>query len=635
MPRTVRSILNQKILTDFHSTTDRFFKINIRSSSASHGSDLASDCRRRGGGLCISVLRSESQSCPGERELILKKINEIGGKDEGAIDRIEQIISLLLMTWFISQSKDFDLSFIESTEKIFKSAAQDMFELAKVDETFLLYSLDSRNEFPTFPQSLSSVLLQHGVEKYSRTYLFARKRRLLLELQINLQSICTRIESCIGKSGKSSGSFKKFANSKFNPIVIPVQQCEKFLGSTHVLTLAAHRAQASLLINTKSVLDMYEAYMKQCTNTMSNLTQVKLSQDMRKVLTIPPFLNEEMLKSTLEIASALALSDITSSEGCYLYVLEAISSIGLRQIQDEEEIAVKACIGLARLRLVSGKHVSSSYLYCRALALLFSKSEGEIQIQQASLTNLYILNLVLEWGCVLSDLATKLMRQALAESATGKDVNDQNIPTSSKFIEDISIDACILLSSGIEELKKRETSHHLCKLQSDLYVERFEQKINELKTRLESSALLKRLHETTVAAIKGYVDTSSSIVGADLIENIPYKSLRLTTTEQELVETIETLVTVDVRSNEVTKNNIHITSNMVKDVTSSIPSSPNALPINREKSFEDPDVDARIRGLIVKGIISRSAVDFHKMMAKNGNTEAIKWLSEIAKQSLF
>jgi hypothetical protein len=615
-------------LTDFHSTTDRFFTINIRSSSASHGSDSASDCRRRGGGLCISVLRSESQACPGERELILKKIEDIGGKDEGAFDRIEQIISLLLMTWFISQSKVFDLSIIESTEKILISAAQDMFELAKEDETIL----DSRNESTTFPQSLSSVFIQHGVEKYSRAYVFARKRRLLLELQINLQSICTRIESYLGKSVK--GSSQKFPNSKCNPIDIPVQQCEKFLGSTHVLTVAAHRAQASLLVNTKSVLDIYEAHMKQCTNTISSLAQVKLYKDMRQIFTIPPLQNEEMMKSTLEIASALALSDITSSEGCYIAVLEAISSIGLRQIQDEEEIAVKACIGLARLRLVLGKHVSSSNLYCRAVALLYSKSEGEIQIQQAPITNLHILNLVLEWGCVLYDLAIKLIRQALAESATGKGISDQNIPTSSKFIEDISIDACILLSSGIEELKKRQTSSLLSKLQSDLHVERFEQKINDLKTRLESSALLKRLHETTVAAIKGHVDTSSSI-GVDSIDNVPYKSLRLTTTEQEPLETIETIVTVDVTSNEVTKNNIHNTSNMVKEVTSSMPSSPKALPINREKLFEDPDVDARIRGLIVKGIISRSAVDFHKMMAKHGNTEAIKWLSEIAKQSMF
>jgi hypothetical protein len=71
----------------------------------------------------------------------------------------------------------------------------------------------------------------------------------------------------------------------------------------------------------------------------------------------------------------------------------------------------------------------------------------------------------------------------------------------------------------------------------------------------------------------------------------------------------------------------------VKNDVKTVSPTPSSPVINQ--TFDDPDFDARIRRLIVKGLISRSAVELHKMMAKSGNVEAIKWLSEIGKTSLF
>jgi hypothetical protein len=257
---------------------------------------------------------------------------------------------------------------------------------------------------------------------------------------------------------------------------------------------------------------------------------------------------------------------------------------------------------------------------------LYSKS-----LQDNPLVEVNVLQTILEYGLVLSDRALKISRQVLAESATGVKSSDK-----SALINRLVEDANDLLSSGIEELKRRAT----CGLASSLRAETFEQKLKDFKSRMESSSLLRRLHETTVAAMSGLgvkedseldptktnketdsitISNEKEIATTGVIETQQLSQIKVSSEDEQTLNTVSQVKNDDV--------------SQVKDDVKTVSPTPASPVINQ--TFDDPDFDARIRRLIVKGLISRSAVELHKMMAKSGNVEAIKWLSEIGKTSLF
>lgn len=620
MPRTVRLLLNQRMLNDFSSTIERLFKVNIRSSSAIHGLDSNSDCRRSRGGLCASVLRGESHVCPGDREKIIKNLENIGGGGDGSLDRSQFMISTLLTTWLVSRSVP-SLSMSSLTEGA-PLAARNIYEIARLEESeifekeqeeyegdLLAYSQQSFR----FPLALSRVLLHQEVVQSSRAYEEARNTRLQIELEINLLSIRRNL-GIVTK--------KKFST----PNEIPIQLCENFFGGpTHCLTMSVQRSQALNNTNVHTNLDAYESCLRKYTNVIESISQVHLSKSSRQVLTLPPLVNQDIMRSALEIAdikasdsSSDSLYSLNFSQEIYLEVLKSLSLFGLHDINDEEELVLKATIGLARVRFLLGRLTSSSLLYGKSLALIFSK-RGNDYAEKAPLADMNILNTILDFGCVLSDKAIQFSRQALAESATGEKSTDD-----SAFIDNLVADANDLLLYGIEDLKKRVK----CGLiNGSRVVEPFEQKLQDLKSRMESSALMKRLHETTIVALSGLGDKA-------------YTDFESPDSTQTRSRTHVDPAALDIETQQLSQVNL---SNKLEQTTNTAtPSSSSTLLIMSTPTspridlpFEDPDFDARIRGLIVKGLISRSAVELHKVMAKNGNVEAIKWLSEIGKTSLF
>jgi hypothetical protein len=621
MPRTVRILFNERILNDFSSTIERLLKVNIHSSREIHGLDSNSDCRRSGGGLCALVLRGESHACPGDREKIIKNLENIGGGGDGALDRSQHMISTLLTTWLISRGVP-SLSMSSLTEGA-PLAARNIYELAILEESeicekeqeeyegdLLTYSQQSFR----FPSALSRVLLHQEVIQTSRAYEESRNTRLQIELAINLLSIRRNL----GNVTKKEFSL---------PYEIPIQQCERFFGGpTHCLTMSVQRAQALNNTNVHTNLDAYESCLRKYATAIESLSQVHLLKSSRQVFALPPLVNQDIMRSALEIAEVKAsdsssdsLHSLDFSQEIYLAVLKSLSLFGLHDIKDEEELVLKATIGLARVRFLLGRLTSSSLLYGKSLALIFSR-RGNDYAEKTPLAEMNIINTILDFGCVLSDKASKLSRQALAESATGEKSTDD-----SASIDNLVADANDLLLYGIEDLKKRVK----CGLISNgsRVVAPFEQKLQDLKSRMESSALMKRLHETTVAALSGLGDKAYSD-----FESPDSTQTRSRTHVDPAVLIIETqqLSQVNVSNKfEETTNTASPSSSSTLFITSTSTSPRSELP------FEDPDFDGRIRGLIVKGLISRSAVELHKVMAKNGNLEAIKWLNEIGKTSIF
>jgi len=625
MPRTVRLILNQRILDDFTSITEKLLKVNILSSSASHGLDPSSDCRRRGGGLCASVLRGERNSCPGDRELILRHMENIGGGGEGALDRTQHIISNLLIHWFVTRGVSYTSMrpLVEGTV----SAARDVYKIATTEEDVILDQADE-NEIETnpqlrfrFPSSLARVLVRQGIVRSSQAYEEARYKRNSVELVINIMLLIRR--------SLGNVSVKEFSSL---PVEF-IRQCEHVFGPSHSLTLSAQRALASANTNVHSTMDAYETGLRKYVIATDSLSKVNLSNNVNLQFALPPLINQDIMRSVLEIAdlkatdtSSDSIHSMTSSQACYLAALDSLSVFGLNNFKDEEEVVFKATIGLARVRHSLGRLTSSSLLYGKSLALLYSKS-----LQDNPLVEVNVLQTILEYGLVLSDRALKISRQVLAESATGVKSSDK-----SALINNLVEDANDLLSSGIEELKKRVT----CGLVSSLRAETFEQKLKDFKSRMESSSLLRRLHETTVAAMSGLGVKEDSEL--DPTKTNKETDLLIISNEKEIATTVvietQQLSQIKVSSEDEQKvNTVSQVKNddvsQVKDDVKTVSPTPASPVINQ--TFDDPDFDARIRRLIVKGLISRSAVELHKMMAKSGNVEAIKWLSEIGKTSLF
>jgi hypothetical protein len=44
----------------------------------------------------------------------------------------------------------------------------------------------------------------------------------------------------------------------------------------------------------------------------------------------------------------------------------------------------------------------------------------------------------------------------------------------------------------------------------------------------------------------------------------------------------------------------------------------------------DAAAEARLRGMVVRGLVNREAVEFYRMLAARGNADAQRWLSTVS-----